>query len=106
MTPGIGCSAKPDEFDPCAPIPGSNGSATNQVGIILRFKWCRAPRRRLTSFPKNIRGVLGSGITFLAAVTINLLENSSCIRLFRYFRAACAHRKSVLGESRCAQLSG
>jgi hypothetical protein len=33
VTLGIGCSAKPDEFDPCAPIPGSNGSATSQVGI-------------------------------------------------------------------------
>jgi hypothetical protein len=32
VTPGIGCSAKPGEFDPCAPIPGSNGSATSQVG--------------------------------------------------------------------------
>src|SRR5262249_30260770 len=32
-TLGIGCSAKPDAFDPCAPIPGSKGSATNQVGI-------------------------------------------------------------------------
>jgi hypothetical protein len=31
VTPGIGCSAKPDAFDPCVPIPGSNGSATNQV---------------------------------------------------------------------------
>jgi len=30
---GIGCSTKPDAFDPCAPIPGSNGSAINQVGI-------------------------------------------------------------------------
>src|SRR5262249_25786673 len=33
VTPGIGCSAKPDAFDPCVPIPGSNGSAANQVGI-------------------------------------------------------------------------
>ena len=33
MTPGIGCSAKPDAFDPYVPIPGSNGSAANQVGI-------------------------------------------------------------------------
>jgi O-antigen/teichoic acid export membrane protein len=32
-TLGIGCSAKPDAFDPCVPIPGSNGSAINQVGI-------------------------------------------------------------------------
>jgi hypothetical protein len=31
--PGIGCSAKPDAFDPCVPIPGSNKSAINQVGI-------------------------------------------------------------------------
>jgi hypothetical protein len=31
---GIGCSVKPDGFDPCAPTPGSNGSATSQVGII------------------------------------------------------------------------
>jgi hypothetical protein len=30
---GIGCSDKPDAFDPCAPIPGSNRSAINQVGI-------------------------------------------------------------------------
>jgi hypothetical protein len=29
---GIGCSAKPDALDPCVPIPGSNGSAINQVG--------------------------------------------------------------------------
>jgi hypothetical protein len=33
-TVGIGCSAKPDAFDPCVPIPGSNRSAINQVGII------------------------------------------------------------------------
>ena len=33
VTPGIGCSAKPGEFDPYAPIPGSNGSTANQVGI-------------------------------------------------------------------------
>jgi hypothetical protein len=33
VTSGIGCSAKPDAFDPCVPIPGSNGSAANQVGI-------------------------------------------------------------------------
>jgi hypothetical protein len=32
VTLGIGCSAKPDTFDPCVPIPGSNGSAINQVG--------------------------------------------------------------------------
>jgi hypothetical protein len=32
VTPGIGCSAKPDAFDPCVPIPGSNRSAANQVG--------------------------------------------------------------------------
>jgi hypothetical protein len=30
---GIGCSDKRDAFDPCAPIPGSNRSAINQVGI-------------------------------------------------------------------------
>jgi hypothetical protein len=33
MTLGIGCLDKPDVFDPCVPIPGSNGSAINQVGI-------------------------------------------------------------------------
>src|SRR6516162_854876 len=33
VTPGIGCSAKPVAFDPCVPIPGSKGSAVNQVGI-------------------------------------------------------------------------
>jgi hypothetical protein len=32
VTLGIGCSAKPDAFDPCVHIPGSNGSAINQVG--------------------------------------------------------------------------
>jgi hypothetical protein len=36
VMPGIGCSAKPDAFDPCVPIPGSNKSAINQVGIIAR----------------------------------------------------------------------
>ena len=35
MTPGIGCSAKPDASDPCVPIPGLNGSAANQIGISL-----------------------------------------------------------------------
>src|SRR5260370_22341242 len=29
---GIGCSAKPGALDPCAPIPGSNGPATNDGG--------------------------------------------------------------------------
>jgi len=33
VTLGIGCSAKPDAFDPCVPIPGSNGSAASQAGI-------------------------------------------------------------------------
>jgi len=33
VTLGIGCSDKPDAFDPCVPIPGSNGSAINQVGM-------------------------------------------------------------------------
>src|SRR5690242_7230361 len=33
VTLGIGCSAKPDGFNPCAPTLSSNGSATNQVGI-------------------------------------------------------------------------
>ena len=37
-TLGIGCSAKPDAFDPCVPIPGSNGSAINQVGIRPRLR--------------------------------------------------------------------
>jgi hypothetical protein len=36
VTRGIGWSAKPDAFDPCVPIPGSNGSAINQVSIIAR----------------------------------------------------------------------
>src|SRR5262249_23781220 len=43
VTLGIGCSAKPDEFDPCAPIPGSNRSATNQVGINRRDALWLAP---------------------------------------------------------------
>jgi hypothetical protein len=30
------CSAKPVAFDPCVPIPGSNRSAINQVGISFR----------------------------------------------------------------------
>jgi hypothetical protein len=30
---GIGCSDKPDAFDPCVPIPGSARSAINQAGI-------------------------------------------------------------------------
>ena len=34
VTLGIGCSAKPDAFDPCVPILGSNRSAINQAGII------------------------------------------------------------------------
>jgi Exonuclease VII small subunit len=33
VTLGIGCSVKPDASDPCVPIPGSNRSAINQVGI-------------------------------------------------------------------------
>jgi hypothetical protein len=33
VTLGIGCSAKPDAFDPCVPIPGSKWSAINQVGM-------------------------------------------------------------------------
>src|SRR5215471_11155079 len=33
VTLGIGCSAKPDAFDPCVPILGSNRSAINQAGI-------------------------------------------------------------------------
>jgi hypothetical protein len=37
VTPGIGCSAEPDAFDPCVPIPGSKGSAINQVGITPAF---------------------------------------------------------------------
>jgi len=41
VTPGIGCSAKPDTFDPCVPIPGSNGSAANQVG--MTFSSCPNP---------------------------------------------------------------
>ena len=32
------CSAKPDAVDPYIPIPGSNGSAANQVGIISGIK--------------------------------------------------------------------
>jgi hypothetical protein len=32
VTPGIGCSAKPDALDPCVRIPGSNRSAINQAG--------------------------------------------------------------------------
>jgi hypothetical protein len=34
VTLGISCSDKPDASDPSIPIPGSNGSAINQVGII------------------------------------------------------------------------
>src|SRR5262249_54180575 len=33
VRPGIGCSTKLDASDHCVPIPGSNGSAINQVGI-------------------------------------------------------------------------
>ena len=33
VTLGIGCSAKPDAFNPCVPIPGSNRSAINQVSM-------------------------------------------------------------------------
>jgi hypothetical protein len=33
VTLGIACSAKPDAFNPCVPIPGSNGSAINQFGM-------------------------------------------------------------------------
>jgi len=35
VTLGIGCSAKPDAFDPCVPILGSNTSAINQAGYNL-----------------------------------------------------------------------
>jgi hypothetical protein len=41
VTLGIGCSDKPDAFDPGVPIPGSNGSAINQVGMIGRQACCR-----------------------------------------------------------------
>src|SRR5262249_55199728 len=40
VTLGIGCSAKPDAFDPCVPILGSNMSAINQHGIILNQPDC------------------------------------------------------------------
>jgi transposase len=33
VTLWIGCSAKPDAFNPCVPIPGSNRSAINQASI-------------------------------------------------------------------------
>jgi hypothetical protein len=37
VTLGIGCSVKPDASDPCVPIPGSNRSAINQVGITRKI---------------------------------------------------------------------
>ena len=38
VTLGTGCWAKPDASDLCVPIPGSNGSAINQVGISALFQ--------------------------------------------------------------------
>ena len=51
-----GGSAKPDAFDPCVPIPGSNGSAINQVGITtssLSFVFTRSGE--IVVFPDKAR---------------------------------------------------
>jgi len=78
----IGCSAKPDGSDPCAPIPGSNGSATNQVGIssvpcgpaccsgcdgLLSAEFCRCERAPCPHCGSTAR-TFGVGIETTAAV--------------------------------------